>query len=241
MIYVCPVPQPLRGQLLHYSRLYAYPVEPEPPDGSGFVILDSGAFGLAMARRKMDDEYIAALAAHYARYAGERVLCVAPDEYLNPRRTMANYAAWRSAPVVPVIQSSRRRTVDAYDVRRQVQFYSEYLSNIPRYRDRPVIAFSNPALYAAEKPLPVWRTLCAVIRAHIPDAWIHVLGAGWSPDDIRVWRETGVNSIDSIAYYTSAQSGEAWSGQAADDWRFVAVQNAHMAQIAAGRTDQNSR
>lgn len=236
MRYVFPVPRELRGALLSHSRLYAFPVEPEPPPDGGFVILDSGAFGLASAGARMDDAYIARLAAHYARHEGERVLCVAPDEYPNPARTMRNFVTWRGVPVVPVLQSSRRGRLDAYAMLRQARLYGQSSHKIAHYEDRPVVAISNPALFARDLPARAWQNVCAMIRQHIPDAWIHLLGAGWNVDDIRAWAEMECfDSLDSIAYYIAAQSFEAWSHMPATPacWQDVALHNALAALDAA--------
>lgn len=232
MLYVFPVPRELRGALLNYSRLYAYPVEPEPPPDDGFVILDSGAFGLATAGARMDDRYIARLAEHYARYAEDRVLCVAPDEYPNPARTMKNFVGWRGVPVVPVCQSSRKRAVDAYAMLRQARLYGQHLDKIARYQDRPVVAVSNPALDARDIDARVWQIICATIRAHVPGAWIHLLGAGWEPNDIRAWASMDCfDSMDSIAYYTDAMALRAWcrSVEPATSWQEIALLNARVA------------
>ncbi len=71
-------------------------------------------------------------------------------------------------------------------------------------------------------------------RRAVPGVWIHILGAGWSPEDISTWREIGPDSIDSIAYYAAAQNGEAW-GQLGADWRETALYNAQLAvRIASG-------
>jgi len=43
--FVCPVPSWLRGKLLEYNRLYAFPVIPESLQNAEFQILDSGAYG----------------------------------------------------------------------------------------------------------------------------------------------------------------------------------------------------
>jgi hypothetical protein len=236
MRYVLPVPRELRGALLAYSRLYAYPVEPEPPPADGFVILDSGAFGLAMAGKHMDDGYISALAAHYERYAADDVLCVAPDEYPNPRKTMENFRSWTGVSVVPVIQFAKKRCVELHIVLRQAMFYGTYRKRLPRYCDRPVVALSNPGLRSHEVAANVWRMVANVIRQFIPNAWLHVLGAGWDAYDIAGWSSLSCfDSIDSIAYYTAAQDGEAWNRSARSTWQQIAVHNAAYAQEIAHR------
>ena len=40
--------------------------------------------------------------------------------------------------------------------------------------------------------------------------WIHLLGAGWDLDDIKAWKSSKyIDSMDSIAYYTSPKEFEA--------------------------------
>ena len=38
--------------------------------------------------------------------------------------------------------------------------------------------------------------------------WLHVLGAGWSLEDIKNWQSLGSDSIDSIAYYNTKKENE---------------------------------
>ena len=40
--------------------------------------------------------------------------------------------------------------------------------------------------------------------------WIHILGAGWSLQDIKDWQDVGYyDSMDSIAYYTEPSAYDA--------------------------------
>lgn len=237
MIYVMSMPRELRGRLLAHHRLYAYPQPPEPPPAGGFTILDSGAFGLAKAGAPMSNAHLVRLREHYLRWQAERVLCIAPDEFLNAHISMRRFEEWHTAasspPIVPVIQFHRKRKIDAYSAMKQVEFYSAF--PLPRYDGRAVFAISNPMLRANEATHE-WRTVAAIVRRAIPDAWLHVLGAGWDVHDVANWRDLNAyDSIDSIAYYTDAQAGKCWqtntiSGQS---WQDIAINNAAAcAQIA---------
>lgn len=231
MIYVTAVPTALRGMLLDHSRLYAYPAEPElpPPDG-GFVILDSGAFGLAKRGGRMTKRWMRGLAEHYRRYGGENIICIAPDVYLSPDATQRNWLWWQEevgVPVAPVIQFRQERRLDLYGAVEQARFYGQW--------SPPFVAISNPALRAQECR-DVMPALCRLVRSASGATWLHNLGAGWDVADVRAWRDMrSFDSIDSIAYYTAAQGGERWSGRG-DGWQETAVANAyHATHVAAGR------
>lgn len=223
--YVLPVPRELRGALLDYSRLYALPAEPEPPPASGFIILDSGAFALAQRGKSITTAHMKRLAAHYRRFAGERVWCCAPDAYLDPAATMRNWRFWRACDypdVFPVIQFPRARTVDLYAVHKQVEYYRPFA---PAF-----IAVSNNVFCAIEARAAGFRHVFDLIRAALPGVWIHVFGAGWDLHDIRAWSDLGgFDSMDSIAYYTTAQAGQTW-GETGANWRETAILNAQAAQ-----------
>ena len=222
MIYVTPIPTPLRGRLLPFHRLYAYPAEPElPPPAGGFVILDSGAFGLSQRGGKMDRPWMRGLAEHYRRFAAEGVVCIAPDVFLDPATTWRNWRWWQDeigVPVAPVIQFRQKRRLDLYDAVRQARQYAPW---------RPAfVAISNPGLRAIEcrETMPA---LCRLVREAAGATWLHNLGAGWDAADVRAWRDLACfDSIDSIAYYTDAQAGRGWGGQPAADWPDIAVGNA---------------
>lgn len=236
MIYVAPIPGPLRGRLLAHSRLYAYPAAPElPPPAGGFVILDSGAFGLsqrggANSRSPMTKAWMRGLAEHYRAHAGERVICIAPDVYLDPAATMRNWRWWQDEiglPVAPVIQFPRVKQLDVYSAVKQAKFYAPWRP--------PFVAISNPGLRAIECR-DLMPTLCRLVRQATGATWLHNLGAGWDAADIHAWRELACfDSIDSIAYYQDAQAGGRWAGRG-DGWVEIAVLNAeHATAVAAGR------
>lgn len=241
MIYVCPAFPGMTDELADCHRLYAYPRQPSAPAADAFVILDSGAYGLAKGGAKMNAAYVEKLAAHYQQHHAENVLCIAPDEYLNPRVTMNRFSDWHShhsIPVVPVIQFPREKHLDLFSAYRQAQFYAAQREALPRYQGRPFLAVSNPNLRASQ--CYSLKALCLRIRALFGPCWLHCLGAGWWPQDIVDWRNLGCfDSIDSIAYYTDAQQHQRWQGQyvVSDfDTPFpaLAAHNAHVArQIAA--------
>ncbi len=237
MIYVLPTPRELRGKFLGHHRLYAYPSEPELPTGDEFVILDSGAFWLSKAGGRsggMSQAYMHCLAEHYAKYqtSDAALVCVAPDVYGNPEQTMRQWAWWHSEglpQVAPVIQFTQKH-LDHNEVSIAIRQCAYYRAWSPEF-----VLVSNlcvPGIRAAQG-MPL---ILSVVQKVLHPRWIHVFGAGWSPEDIRAWREIGPDSIDSIAYYTAAQEGQSWDGDPPDaDWRVTARRNALAAQqLASG-------
>lgn len=235
MIYVTPTPNALRGQLLSTHRLYAYPLAPKTVPDGGFAILDSGAFALAQRGQAITPAYMLQLAAHYAEYQSANVHCIAPDEYLSPAATLANWRHWHqhfAIAIVPVIQFKRAKTLDLYTAIRQAKAYAPCAPSF--------VAISNPALSAALSGT-LMQQICTTVRAITGATWLHNLGAGWHPKDIAAWRELACfDSIDSIAYYTDAQDGYKWRAdgyreRSKDKWIDLAVHNARIAQeIARG-------
>ncbi|RMG91195.1 MAG: hypothetical protein D6706_18425 [Chloroflexi bacterium] len=210
-------------------RLYAYPRTPEHIE---FTILDSGAFGLSRAGSRIGVKHMHKLAAYYEQYVGEGVCCVAPDVYLDPSQTMRNWDWWQKhmgVPVAPVIQFRKERQIDLYVALRQARYYAHW--------EPDIVFISNPGLRAIESS--EIAVVCRVIRQVTGARWLHNLGAGWDPADIIAWREMGCfDSIDSIAYYTDAQSGWAWRMDGKRtlckrEWLDIARDNAQVANVLA--------
>ncbi len=205
MPVVFPVHSHLRGSLLSYPRLYAYPAEPEPP-GDRFTILDSGAYSLSQRGQSMTPGYMQQLAEHYHTHGAGNVfpvLAIAPDVFLNPTQTMKNWSWWQeniNQPVVPVLQARKKGVLAGTGLLQQARFYA-------RWRP-PVVAISNPGMRALQ--VDGFGLVLKMIRNLTSCHWLHNLGAGWDVDDARRWLVMGFNSVDSIAYYTDAQSGKAW-------------------------------
>jgi hypothetical protein len=218
----------LRGEMIDFCRLYAYPANPEPPANGGFIILDSGAFGLSQSGQKIGIGWMKQLAEHYKKFNASSdfpVLGMAPDAYLDACTTMNNWMWWQkniNLPVVPVIQFKKKKMLDAYHAVIQAKFYAP--------SKPPVVAISNPSMRAIEAP--VMRQICCIIRQITGAKWLHNLGAGWSPLDVKKWFELGFDSIDSIAYYTDAQNGLRWRTSSdekeliiTENWIKLAVEN----------------
>lgn len=207
--YVLPIPKQLRGSLLEYNRLYAYPSIPESPAENGFVILDSGAFGLSMQGRSITKTYMAKLNEHYKQNISDNAFAVAPDVFLNPAKTIRNWKYWHSQDyidVCPIIQFSEKGMIDLANIRYQVDVYKEH--------HQKFWLVSNPSIcgnYAlSSRNLQTVFEMCRNAGAE----WIHILGAGWSIKDIQVWSlVSGFDSMDSIAYYTSVKQNEYWSNE----------------------------
>lgn len=193
MEYIFPIPSWLRGKLLNYKRLYAFPVEPEDNP----FILDSGAFGLSKSGKKMNEAYFESLHQYYIKYPGWHV---APDVFLNPFRTMRNFKKWihkyPDCRVWPVIQFNAEM-VEWKTIEYQLDFYLKYIPELD------ILFFSNPSLRACNYPKDIFQK----IKDNYPVSWIHNLGAGWNIEDIRIYASLkGLDSIDSIAYYNAVNT-----------------------------------
>ena len=171
MIFVSPH-FPGAHPRLPWPRLYPFPQSPHAPPPSGFILLDSGAFGLSQRGQSMDINHIHRLAAHYRQHASPIIHAIAPDVYLDPEQTMTNWRYWQShfpdLPVVPVIQFPRERRLDLYSAQRQAAFYASFH---PRF-----LAISNPGLTAAQSSRQHIAELCQLVRAASGAAWLHNLG-----------------------------------------------------------------
>lgn len=230
--FVCPTPPELRAALTGFDRLYAFPVEPEAPAPDRFVLLDSGAFGLAKRGQYIDLAHMLKLSAHYRAHCASSVHGIAPDVYLDPRQTLDNWRIWHHemflGRVVPVIQFEHKREWSLLPVKLQC---AQYAINAPH----PFVCISNPGSRAAEVPADTVRAVIDMARTMLGATWVHNLGAGWDIDDVRRWGTLGFDSIDTIAYYTAAKAGESWDGLDSDtDWRHTAIRNAFAAAAVLG-------
>jgi queuine/archaeosine tRNA-ribosyltransferase len=225
--FVAPIAGGLYGKLLDYPRLYAYPSDPEPPPGNGFIILDSGAFGMAKAGKIIDNHHMRKLAEHYKKFNASNefsVIGIAPDVFMDYRQTMLNYQWWHDnigMAVSPVIQFSNN-TRDIATIIKQCLFYK-------KFGDCKFLAISNPSLNSC-KASDLMVGILKIIKGITNADWLHCLGAGWSVPDVIGWLNIGFDSADSIAYYTDAKDGLQW-GQTSktvnstEKWQDLAVQN----------------
>lgn len=197
-MFVCCYNKRLKRELLDFNRLYAYPNEPDINDK--MVILDSGAFHLSKSGKRMDDKYIDSLATHYKRFHQfKNVHCIAPDTFKNPFDSMRKYKEFKekypNISICPVIQS-KSSNIDIFDIKKQIKFYD----------DHEFICFSNNKFDPVKQ-----KQELKYIRGLIPDkTWVHVLGAGYSHNNVKDWVKLGYNSIDSVSYYTDAESKIKW-------------------------------
>lgn len=201
--FICPIPNWLRGELLEYNRLYAYPVIPEYLANSEFQILDSGAYALSKQNRKMSANYIEKLAEHYNKYKGDCIYCVAPDVGGNMFETMKNWDYWHAnydIKVHPVLQFSNH-TFDLSQIQYQLKFYKERLGE------------SIPFLFFAKRGATVEEMFkygihhkIKYIRSQIKNEWIHFFASGWGKHDCMLLSKMGDNfSVDTINYYQAAE------------------------------------
>lgn len=196
--FVCPVPKWLRGKLLKFNRLYAYPVEPELIGNAEFQILDSGAYGLSLSGGKMDDEYLFNLNNHYLKFGGKNIFCVAPDTFLNFKETIKKFENWHKlgySKVCPVIQMPKKGNFDQRTISYQLDYYSDFFGG-----NIDFLFFSNPSVRCIETPTDLFSWM----KEKYCIEKIHNLGAGWDFRDIQDWsRIKGLDSIDTIAYYNA--------------------------------------
>ena len=187
-------------QIKNINRLFAYPNIPSF-ENQRLVILDSGAFLLSQLKKEMDTKYMFNLSAYYEKYSKvyDNILCIAPDVFKSPFKTIKNIKKWRNLKlfknITPVLQNSQNRKIDIDELIYQIDFYislgyktlcySIYNANAILHKHQNI---EKVFLYAKEHGIE----------------HIHCLGAGWSLDDIIVWQEIkGWDTMDSIAYYTT--------------------------------------
>ena len=197
------------------------------------IVLDSGAFArsfLKPAERQPLEEWMAALAAWYqearAHYGDALRWCVAPDVFGDPRATWQQWQAWHerfpAVPVAPVVQLWPQKPLDLWTIQQESR----------RYGAQPVVCLSNPAKMTAARWGMTLEAACALIRAACGEnTWIHLLGAGWSQEDVLGYTLVpGLSSIDSLTYYLAAQRGERWCRCCTFDtpWQEAAL---HHAQV----------
>lgn len=199
MIFVfphCPVCESKVAEIDNISRLFAYPTEPTFTNNARITILDSGAFGLSLIKQKMTIGYMQKLSKHYEKYHQNDVLCIAPDEFLNPDASMFNFLRWHKlnlfSNVTPVIQAKQKGIVDIEDLYKQAEFYRKYSDTI---------CFSNNGL-TSDKAMCIHLDKLFDFLKSLDFKWVHVLGAGWDTKDILGWSQfDGISSIDTIVYY----------------------------------------
>lgn len=182
------------------SRLYAYPCLPRFENEAPLTILDSGAYALSQKGGKMGITYMEKLSQHYAKYYTNKslTLCIAPDEFLNPVQSMLNFRAWQKkhlfSNITAVIQAESKNRIDMQNLKYQADFYRKFTDTA---------CFSNNNLTNEEAKLFKLEELFKYMKK-LGYKWIHVLGAGWSIDDILEWKKIKYfDSMDSIAYYST--------------------------------------
>jgi len=129
-----------------------------------------------------------------------------PTAFGAAQGTVDNWRAWLrefpDVPVMPVIQYRRAGRPSADDLLKQLEVYAAVAP--------AAVLISNPGMRAGGWLDHLAWAVGEVKRA-VPGAWVHVLGAGWDPVDVAFYRRVpGLDSIDSIAYYTDARDGIAW-------------------------------
>lgn len=224
----------LEPELQDFDRLYAYPREPIFSNNNKMIILDSGAFGLSMANKKMDATYIKNLGLHYLRFMTENTYCIAPDVFKFPTLSMKQYEQFKRMypllDVAPVIQFTEP-VADIFSAKKQIKFYSGLCK--PK-----MICVSNHK-FDIQKQMNALKRICNFIYKAFGDVKIHALGAGFNCRDVGEWMKTGITSMDSISYYTDAQYKLKWiAGSSCVEpsnlsFKELALHNAKLATQAA--------
>ena len=215
--------------LLRFNRLYAFPTPPIL-DSKHKIILDSGAFGLSKSGGKMDAVYMLKLAEHYKKYGNQsNVFCIAPDVFKSPAQSIKQYKEFMNKyniKIAPVLQF-KYQNIDLFDIKKQINEYS-------RLSNSRMVCISNNKFNPIKQGAEL-KYIVEKIRLKFDDVWIHVLGAGYSHNNVKDWMKLGVNSMDSISYYTDAQAGLAWKANSYQTepnsckFRELATHNAMMA------------
>lgn len=192
-------------KIKNLNRLFAFPVIPTFKN-KALVILDSGAFGLSIQKKKMNTKYFRELSNYYEKYykVYDKVLCIAPDVFKNPFQSMQNVKIWRALElfknITPVLQNSRALVIDKDELKYQVDVYTKLNYKTLAYS----IHSANGMLHKQQHIEEIFFYAREKGVAHI-----HCLGAGWSLEDIAVWQSIdGFDTFDSIAYYTTKNADE---------------------------------
>lgn len=217
--YVFPHCPKAEKQLITFSdcgRLFAFPAVPTKQK-CRMTILDSGAYGLFQSGRKITERYMQKLSEHYKKYYTDNVICVAPDVVCNPSITIRNFDRWKKLGlfehISPVIQPDCKERVCRSLYEYQIDYYV-------KNHGTKTMLFSN------------WLTADAAIALGLPDIlryarkkgveYIHMLGAGWNIYDLSRWDTIdGINSCDSIAYYSHGAEKRFWSDDPAENARRI--------------------
>ena len=186
------------------NRLFAYPTVPTLIHDKSLYILDSGGFAMSQKNKKIDTNYMIELSKYYEEYNKDNVICVAPDKWLDAVESMRLYQKWHKLnlfkDITPVLQDKKKGVVDVEYMKRQVDFYKGK-SNKIMYSNNGIRGDSHMAM-RVEK-------VCRYVKEQGFE-WIHLLGAGWDLDDIKAWKSSKyIDSMDSIAYYTSPKEFKA--------------------------------
>lgn len=212
----CPRAEGALSKLEECGRLWAYPATPVQQK-CRITILDSGAYGLFQSGRKMSRKYFRELSEHYQTYNSKNTLCVAPDVVCDPMQTMYNFARWHRASlfphVCPVIQPDNKHKLDFELYRYQADYY------ITNFHAKTI--FLSNWLSAEMAVGQGIQRIVDYIRSCGVE-YIHVLGAGWDMRDVLRWHTVrGVNSCDSIAYYTDGAASRFGSDKPEENARRI--------------------
>jgi hypothetical protein len=209
----------LREQNLAFNRLYAYPSKPTITPNHK-IILDSGAFHMHKARKPITTEYVRRLIEHYKPYMNmPNVYCIAADTPKNFSKSIdVTLRMLEYIPnICPVLHNTKKGCVDIFNIKKQVNKYAERCSN--RF-----IAMSNNRLDISRDFSDI-RYCVQFAKKHFKH--VHIFGAGYTPAQVKLWQDTGADSVDSIGYYTNAQYGVVLSENYSkdDDFKSMSMKN----------------
>jgi len=226
--YVLPIPKWLRGDLLNFNRLYAFPTIPESLGDSQFIILDSGAYTLSKRRKTMDIKYIDKLYEHYKKYkTSKNIICVAPDVAGDFKKTMKNYEYFRTKydlNVMPVLQFPDHEFNWSL-LKYQIEFYKDFIADIQ------MMFFAKRGAYSSELYAYEVDKKIRYIQNEIGIDWIHLFAAGWNRVECRmIGKLNNKITMDSIAYYLTTNNYLDW-GHDKGDRQKNSIENAKIANI----------
>lgn len=189
------------------SRLYAYPGTPRFVNQSKIVILDSGAFGISRYNKyAMNKEYMLKLSEHYEYYSSlsNNTLCVAPDVFTDPIKSMSNFRKWHKLGlyrrITPVLQRSFKNSVNIDELKQQADIYREYSNTV---------CIANSGMYGTQARAAGYSKFIRYLKEELEYEWIHILGAGFNLEDISAWKDVGYfDSMDSRAYFLCCESND---------------------------------
>lgn len=198
-----------------------------------------GGLWFSRIQKYETDEVLHDLADYYAEQDAD--FCIAPNAYRQAYKTMDVWERYHHlgyGGVAPVIVMTPKMNIT--QIQHQINYYASWDS----WQEEGFICLSNTGNMAIEVGQEI-RLVCHLIRQRFDGVRIHVLGAGYNPQDVTGWAMLlhEQDSIDSMVYYEDAKRGYLWPSLGTEllarpegmRWQEAAIENAHMALKARDR------